>query len=88
MLCNKNENENYYLGDHPQQEFLFSLHLGVGHTSFHSGFLFVKCVLLRSLLPALADNIKSAIIVIIIIVQRVISDLKVSNQNNAYIASY
>ena len=59
-----------------------------GHPSFHSGFLFVKCVLLCSLLPALADNIKSEIIIIIIIVQRVISDLKVSNQNKAYIVSY
>lgn len=99
MLCNKNENENYYLEDHPQQEFLFSLHLGVGHTSkefffkkghpsFHSGFLFVKFVLSCSVLPALADNIKSAIIIIIIIVQTLISDLKVSNQNKAYTVPY
>ena len=40
------------------------------------------------LLPALTDNIKSAIIVIIIIVQTVISDLKVSNQNKAYTVPY
>ena len=42
---------------------LNGIFLNKEHPAFHSGFFFVKCLLLCSVLPALADNIESTIIV-------------------------